>query len=335
MTSRGTLGILGYGAYVPPRVMENAEWSEHVDTTDEWIRSRTGIERRRIAGEDETTATMAVAAARRALADAGIGARDVDEIVVATDTPEVFIPDTSAFVQHMLGAREVPSYDLAGSGCAGFLQALDVARCRVADPMRKGRRILVVGVELLSRLMNWKDRSTAVLFGDGAGAAVVGDTRDHGGGEILAATAGTDGSRWDILCLETGGTRRPFTLEAAQAGSQHDVVMQGREVFREAVARMSEAAREVLRQAGKSLEDVDLVVPHQANLRIISAVTKALGAPSDKVYVNVQDYGNTGSASIPIALDGAREEGRIGRGDLVLLTSFGAGFHWGATLVRL
>ncbi len=337
MTSKATIGILGLGAYVPSRVMENAEWAEHVDTTDEWIRSRTGIERRRIAGEDETTATMAVAAARRALDDAGLGAEDVDEIVVATDTPEVFIPDTSAFVQHLLGAREVPSYDLAGSGCAGFLQALDVARSRVLASFRESPRVLVIGVELLTRLMNWHDRTTAVLFGDGAGAAVVGETGgpDGNGSEILAATAGTDGSRWDILCLETGGTRSPFTLDAARAGAQHDVVMQGREVFREAVARMSEAAREVLSMAGKSLSDVALVVPHQANLRIIQAVTKALDAPPEKVYVNVQDFGNTGSASIPIALDGARADGRVGAGDLVLLTSFGAGFHWGATLVRL
>jgi 3-oxoacyl-[acyl-carrier-protein] synthase-3 len=326
---RRSIGLLGLGAYVPERVMENAEWARWVDTTDEWIRSRTGIERRRVAGEDETTATMAVAAARRALDDAGLAPGDVDEIIVATDTPEVFIPDTAAFVQHLLGTREVPAYDLAGSGCAGFLQALDVARSRV---LAGKRRVLVVGVELLTRLMNWRDRSTAVLFGDAAGAAVVGDT--EGGNEILAAVAGTDGSRWDILCLEAGGTRRPFGLEAARAGAHHDIVMNGREVFREAVARMSEAARQVLEQAGHALAEVSLVVPHQANLRIIQAVGKALGAAEDRVYVNVQEYGNTGSASVPLALAEARAAGRVRPGDLVLLTSFGAGFHWAATLVR-
>jgi 3-oxoacyl-[acyl-carrier-protein] synthase-3 len=324
-----SIGLLGLGAYVPERVMENAEWAEWVDTTDEWIRTRTGIERRRVAGEDETTATMAVAAARRALADAGLSPGDLDEIIVATDTPEVFIPDTAAFVQHLLGAREVPAYDLAGSGCAGFLQALDVARSRV---LAGQRRVLVVGVELLTRLMDWRDRSTAVLFGDAAGAAVVGDT--GGGNEILAAVAGTDGSRWDILCLEAGGTRRPFSLESARAGAHHDIVMNGREVFREAVARMSQAARQVLEKAGRALDEVALVVPHQANLRILQAVGKALGVAPDRLYVNVQEYGNTGSASVPLALTEARDAGRIRPGDLVLLTSFGAGFHWAATLVR-
>jgi 3-oxoacyl-[acyl-carrier-protein] synthase-3 len=324
-----SIGLLGLGAYVPARVMENAEWAEWVDTTDEWIRTRTGIERRRVAGEDETTATMAVAAARRALADAGLSPGDLDEIIVATDTPEVFIPDTAAFVQHLLGAREVPAYDLAGSGCAGFLQALDVARSRV---LAGQRRVLVVGVELLTRLMDWRDRSTAVLFGDAAGAAVVGDT--GGGNEILAAVAGTDGSRWDILCLEAGGTRRPFSLESARAGAHHDIVMNGREVFREAVARMSQAARQVLEKAGRALDEVALVVPHQANLRILQAVGKALGVAPDRLYVNVQEYGNTGSASVPLALAEARDAGRIRPGDLVLLTSFGAGFHWAATLVR-
>jgi 3-oxoacyl-[acyl-carrier-protein] synthase-3 len=334
-----TIGIAGLGAYLPQRVMENAEWAEYVDTSDEWIRSRTGIERRRIAGEDETTATLATAAARRALEDAGIGAGDVDEIIVATDTPEVYIPDTAAFVQTMLGAKEIPSYDLAGSGCAGWLQALDVARSRVLGGKQ---RVLVVGVELLSRLMDWNDRATAVLFGDGAGAAVVSELvsreggSELGGGELVATVAGTDGSRWDILCLETGGTRRPFMREIDREGGSgfHEgIFMNGREVFREAVGRMSAASEEVLARAGKTVGDLALVVPHQANLRIINAVGKSLGVPSDKVFVNVQEYGNTGSASVPIALTEARDAGRIAPGDLVLLTSFGAGFHWAATLL--
>ena len=338
------IGIAGLGAYLPERVMENAEWAEYVDTSDEWIRSRTGIERRRIAGEDETTATLAVAAARRALDDAGIGVEDVDEIIVATDTPEVYIPDTAAFVQTMLGTREIPAYDLAGSGCAGWLQALDVARSRVLGGKE---RVLVVGVELLTRLMDWNDRATAVLFGDGAGAALVSElgrgesSPDRRGGELLATVAGTDGSRWDILCLETGGTRRPF-MRASQreadresgGGAFHDgIFMNGREVFREAVGRMSAASEQVLARAGKTVDDVALVVPHQANLRIINAVGKALGVASEKVFVNVQEYGNTGSASVPIALTEARDAGRIEPGDLVLMTSFGAGFHWAASLL--
>ncbi len=331
MSVRGTkVGILGLGAYAPERVMENAEWSEYVDTSDEWIRARTGIERRRIAAPEETTASLAVEAARRALADAGLGAEALDEIVVATDTPEVYIPDTAAFVQDLLGARHVPAYDLAGSGCAGFLQALDVARSRVLTGQR---RVLVVGVELLTRLMDWHDRSTAVLFGDAAGAVVVGATA--GPGELVAAVAGTDGSRWSILTLEAGGTRIPFHTLRGGARSPHDsIVMKGREVFREAVGRMTEASRQVLAKAGLALADVALVVPHQANLRIIDAVGKALGIASDRMFVNVQEYGNTGSASVPLALADARDAGRLHPGDLVLLASFGAGFHWAATLVR-
>lgn len=360
MTDGWRVGLLGLGAYVPERVMENAEWAEWVETSDEWIRERTGIERRRVLAEDESTVDLALAAARVALADAGLEAGDLDEIIVATDTPEVYIPDTASILQHRLGAGEVPAYDLGASGCAGFLQALSVARSRVVDPDEpdRGRRVLVVGVEALTRLMNWRDRSTCVLFGDAAGAAVVGrlDDVSVGGGavtdggaasggtgvqsevfagaEILAATAGTDGSKAGILGLETGGTRRPFSLEAAQAGAQHDIVMHGREVFREAVRRMSAASRHVLERTGHTVDDLALVVPHQANLRILNAVASQLDVPAEKLYVNVQEYGNTGSASVPLALWEAREKGLLHPGDLVLLTAFGAGFHWAATLLR-
>lgn len=323
------VGIHGLGAYVPERVMENAEWADWVDTSDEWITTRTGIRRRRIAAEDETTVTMALVAAERALEDAGLQVADVDEIIVATDTPEVYLPDTAAFIQHHLGAREVPAFDLAGSGCAGFLQALDVARSRVHIAPK---RILVVGVELLTRLMNWRDRSTCVLFGDAAAAAIV--ARGAGEAEILAAAAGTDGSRADILMLEAGGTRIPFSAEAAKTNLHKNIVMKGREVFKEAVGRMNAVAREVLQQAGVDLGDVALVVPHQANLRIIDAVGRALQVEPERVFVNVQDFGNTGSASVPLALSQARDQGRIAPGDLVLLTSFGAGFHWAAVLLR-
>jgi 3-oxoacyl-[acyl-carrier-protein] synthase-3 len=323
------VGLLGLGAYLPERIMPNAEWAEHVDTSDEWILTRTGIRTRRVAAPDQSTADLAVAAAERALADAGMTAQDIDEIIVATDTPEVYIPDTASFVQTRLGAREVTAYDLGGSGCAGFVLGLDVARSRA---IAKGRRVLVIGVEVLTRLMNWSDRNTCVLFGDAAGAAVVGE--GPGAAEILAATAGTDGSRSDILKLEVGGTRSPITEERVREGLHQEIVMSGREVFREAVGRMTAASRQVLEEAGVDIEDVSLVVPHQANKRILDAVGDRLGVPAEKLFANVQDYGNTGSASVPVALWEARNQGRIQPGDLVLLTAFGAGFHWAAVLVR-
>jgi 3-oxoacyl-[acyl-carrier-protein] synthase-3 len=322
------IGIIGLGAYVPERVMTNDDWSAYLDTSDEWITERTGIKERRFVAEGESTADLATAAAREALTDAGLGAADVDEIIVATDTPEVYTPDTAAFVQVRLGAGNVPAFDLGGSGCAGWVLGLDIARSRAVG----GRTILVIGVEVLSRLMDWTDRSTAVLFGDGAGAVVIGSA--PGAAEILAVVAGTDGSKAEILGLMTGGTREPFGPDAVATGAYRHVTMDGREVFRQAVTRMTEASREVLAAAGASLSDVALVVPHQANIRIIDAVRRALDLDDGKVFTNLQSYGNTGSASIPLALTEARAAGRFGRGDLVLLTAFGAGFHWAAALVR-
>ena len=327
MTQR--IGILGLGAYLPERIMTNAEWASHVDTTDDWIVERTGIRRRRFAADDESTADLAVHAARHALADASLDPTGIDEIVVATDTPEVYSPDTASFLQARLGTREIPAYDLGSSGCAGFVLALDVARARA---IQKDRRILVVGVELISRMMDWQDRNTCVLFGDGAGAAVVG--RGTGIAELLAANAGTDGSFSDILGLEVGGTRMPFTEERARAKLHQRLIMNGRKVFREAVRRMTACAHELLDEAGLGLHEVDLVIPHQANLRILDAVRERLGLPEEKVFCNVQDYGNTGSASVPVALWEARAHGRIGPGDVVLLTAFGAGFHWAGMLLR-
>ena len=321
--------IVGFGGYVPERVMTNEDWSKLVDTTDEWITSRTGIKERRFAADDESTLDLAAIAAERALKDAGLTADDIDEIIVATDTPEVYTPDTASLLQHRLGCRNIPTYDLGGSGCAGFVQGLDVARARIHfEP----KRILVIGVELISRLINWEDRATSVLFGDAAGAVIM----DSGSGraEVLAVLAGTDGSKADILTLQTGGTRHPFTAEAAARGDHQRLDMNGREVFREAVRRMSGAVEDVLDQIGKRLEDVALIVPHQANLRIIDAVGKKLGASENQVYVNVDRYGNTGSASVPLALWEANEEGLIKEGDLVVLTAFGAGFHWAAAALQ-
>jgi 3-oxoacyl-[acyl-carrier-protein] synthase-3 len=237
-------------------------------------------------------------------------------------------PDTAALVQHQLGARNVPTYDLGGSGCAGFVQAMDVARARIsATP----KNVLVIGVEVISRMISLTDRATAVLFGDGAGAVVMGP---QGRAEVLDVVSGTDGSAAEILTLAAGGTRNPFNETSLASGDYNRLVMDGRKVFTEAVRRMSEASVEVLEKVGRSLSDVDLVIPHQANLRIIDAVRKKLGMTDDQVYVNVQDYGNTGSATVPFAMWEAVEKGRIHEGDLVVLTAFGAGFHWAAAAVQ-
>ena len=319
----------GFGGYVPSRVVTNDEWAELVDTSDEWITQRTGIKRRRFAADDESTMTMAAAAAEVAMADAGMGPEDIDEIVLATDTPEMLTPDTAALVQDRLGCGHIPTYDLGGSGCAGFVQAIDVARSRIAFAPRN---VLVIGVELITRLISLEDRATAVLFGDGAGAVVMGP--GPGRGEVLEVVAGTDGSAAEILTLAAGGTRNPFNEASLASGDYNRLVMDGRKVFIEAVSRMTEASTEVLARAGRSLSEVALVIPHQANLRIIDAVRRKLGLDEDKVFVNIQEYGNIGSATVPFALWEAVRDGRIEQGDLVVLTAFGAGFHWAAAAIQ-
>ncbi|MDH3307121.1 MAG: ketoacyl-ACP synthase III [Acidimicrobiia bacterium] len=321
--------ILGFGGYVPERVMTNDDWAAIVDTSDEWITSRTGIKERRFAAEEEATLDLAAAAARRALDDAGLVAADIGEIIVATDTPEVYTPDTASFVQHYLAIGNVPAYDLGGSGCAGWVQALDVARARIAFAPRN---VLVIGVELISRLISWKERETCVLFGDGAGAVVLGPS--GGQARILDVVTGTDGSKADILTLSTGGTRRPFNAEAVASGAHQHLEMKGSEVYREAVKRMSAAVEEVLANIDRTVDDVALVVPHQANQRIIDAVGKRLGLDERRVYSNIRSYGNTGSASVPLALWEAKSKDLISSGDLVVLTAFGAGFHWAAAAIQ-
>ncbi len=321
--------ILGFGGYVPERIVTNDDWSREVDTTDEWITQRTGIKRRRFAADNETTMSLAVNAAHSAIADAGLTVDDIDEIIVATDTPEMMTPDTAALVQHRLECRNVPTYDLAGSGCAGFVQALDVARSRIAVNPKK---VLVIGVELISRMISLKDRATAVLFGDGAGAVIVGP--DKGKAEVLDVVTGTDGGFAEILTLAAGGTRNPFNEGTLASGDYNRLVMDGRRVFTEAVRRMSEASAEVLERIGRVKEDVALLIPHQANLRIIDAVRKRMGLDKDRVYVNVDEYGNTGSATVPFALFEAIGKNRIKERDLVVLTAFGAGFHWAAAAVQ-
>jgi len=321
--------VLGFGGYVPERIMTNDDWAALVDTTDEWITSRTGIRERRFAADDQSTLDLAEQAALRAMTDAGLTADDIDEIVLATDTPEVYTPDTASLLQDRLGCRNVPTYDLGGSGCAGWIQAIDVARARIAfEP----KNILVVGVELISRLISWEDRATCVLFGDGAGAVVMGP--GEGKATLIDVISGTDGSKADILTLQTGGTRHPFTVESAAAGDHQRLEMKGSEVFREAVRRMSSVTLELLERIDRPLSDVALLIPHQANKRIIDAVGHKLGIEEDKVFVNVDRYGNTGSATVPLGLWEAYEQGRIQPGDLIMLTAFGAGFHWASAAMQ-
>jgi 3-oxoacyl-[acyl-carrier-protein] synthase-3 len=309
--------------------MTNEDWAAIIDTSDEWITTRTGIKERRFAAEGESTLDLSERAARLAIEDSGLTVDDVDEIIVATDTPEVYTPDTASLLQDRLGCGNIPTYDLGGSGCAGWIQAIDVARSRIAfEP----KRIVVVGVELISRLISWEDRATCVLFGDGAGAVVLGP--GEGPATVLDVISGTDGSKADILTLENGGTRYPFTAESAAAGDHQRLVMKGSEVYREAVRRMSGVTLELLGRMGKGIDDVALLVPHQANKRIIDAVGRKMGIAEEKVMVNVDRYGNTGSATVPLALWEAYSEGRIQPGDLVMLTAFGAGFHWASAALQ-
>lgn len=321
--------ILGFGGYVPSRVVTNDDWAAQLDTSDEWITQRTGIKRRRFAADEESTLTMAVEASQVAIKDAGMGADDIDEIILATDTQEMLIPDTAALVQHELGCRNITTFDMAGSGCAGFVQAIDVAKSRITS---SPKNVLVIGVELITRLISLQDRATAVLFGDGAGAVVMAP----GGGRarVLDVVSGTDGGSAGILTLAAGGTRNPFNEKTLLNGDHNRLVMDGKRVFTDAVRRMSEAAEDVLAKVGRSLGEVALVIPHQANLRIIDAVRKKMGLSEDRVYVNVQEYGNIGSATVPFALWEAVETNRIEEGDLVVLTAFGAGFHWSAAAVQ-
>jgi 3-oxoacyl-[acyl-carrier-protein] synthase-3 len=320
--------IVGWGKYVPQRVLTNDDLSRMVDTSDEWIVTRTGIRERHLAEEGETTATMAVQAARQALDGAGIGPEKVDLIIVATATPDYLFPSTACLLQDALGARRAGAFDLA-AGCTGFVYALGVAAAMIESGAV--RTALVIGAETLSRITDWADRNTCVLFGDGAGAVVLQAGPDDGG--VLATVLGADGSGSDLLMLPAGGSRHPASHQTV-AERMHYIKMQGRDVFRFAVRVIPSATRQVLERAGLSLDDVSLFIPHQANGRIIESAVRDLKFPPEKVYNNLERYGNTSAASIPIALCEAVEEGRLKPGDVVVCVGFGAGLTWGATAVR-
>jgi 3-oxoacyl-[acyl-carrier-protein] synthase-3 len=325
---RPSAQVTGWGKYVPERILTNDDLSRMVDTSDEWIRSRTGIAARRIAGAHETTASMAVRAARQALAVAGLAPQKLDLIIVATATPEYSFPATACLVQDALGAAHAGAFDLS-AGCTGFIYGLSVAAEMIAAG--RYRNILVIGAETLSRIVNWRDRNTCVLFGDGAGAVVL--QPGQGGGGVLASVLGADGSGGQLLMIPAGGSRLPASPATIEKG-QHYIHMDGREVYRFATRVIARAARDVAGAAGVKLDDVELLIPHQANVRIIDSAVKDLGIARQRVYVNLQRYGNTSAASIPIALCEAVEEGRLQPGDHAVLVGFGAGLTWGAVLVR-
>lgn len=320
--------FLGIGSYLPERILTNADLSKMVETSDEWIRTRTGIRERHIAGEQEATSDMAAEAARRALASAGVEATDVDLIVVATVTPDMGFPNTACFVQKHLGARNAYCFDLEAA-CSGFLYGVEAARHFIAAGTL--RTALVVGAEKLSSITDWKDRGTCVLFGDGAGAAIL-QARDGARG-ILSSFMGSDGALANLLSLPGGGSRHPASRETIEKGL-HFIKMAGNEVFKHAVRCMCDAAQKALERAGLTIADVSLVVPHQANMRIIQAIAERLGNSMDKFYVNLDQVGNLSAASIPVALDEAVRVGRVQRGDKILLIAFGGGFTWGAMVLE-
>ncbi len=325
----GPARILGTGRCVPDRVVSNRDLEARLDTTDEWIRARTGIRERRVVPPEWATSDLCERAARAALDMAGVAPDELDLIVVGTATPDMPFPSTACVLQERLGTRGQMAFDL-NAGCTGFLYGLSAADALV----RAGavRRALVLGAEVLSKILDWEDRSTCVLFGDGAGAVVVGPTDEPGHG-ILASRMAADGTHWPLLQMPGGGSRLPLTAERI-GQRMHRLRMNGNEVFKIAVRTLKELAVQVLADAGCAPEQLDWLVPHQANRRIIDAVAQRLRLPAEKVYINVDRYGNTSAASIPIALDELVRAGRLLPGQRVLLDAFGAGVTYGATLLR-
>jgi len=320
--------IAGLGRYVPRRVLTNADLERMVDTTDEWITVRTGIKERRVAAPEEATSDLAVEAAREALEQAGVDASDLDLILVGTASPDMIFPATACLVQERLGAKRAGAVDISAA-CSSFVYALSLAHGQVVSGLAE--RVLVVGADTLSRITNWKDRATCVLFGDSAGAAVVVPSDGERG--LLSFWLGADGGGGSVLSLPAGGSRLPASYETVER-AQHYIHMNGPEVFKFASRIIPRAIEEACQRAGLSVEEVDVFIPHQANVRIIQAAAERLGQPREKFYVNVHKYGNTSSASVPVALYEAVEEGRVRPGDLVVLVAFGGGLTWASCALR-
>ncbi len=321
--------ILGTGRALPEKIVTNDDLAKTVDTSDEWVQSRTGIKERRIADEQTATSDLATEAALKALAKAGIKAEEIDLIIVATSTPDFSaFPATACVVQKNIGAKKAAAFDLE-TACSGFVYSMVIANQFIATGMYK--YCLVIGAEVFSRIIDWTDRNTCVLFGDGAGAAVIGPASGEDG--ILSSTLGADGEGGRFLDVYAGGTRMPVTPEVLEK-KLNTVRMDGSEVFKFAVRIMESASLSALEKAGMTAADIDYLVPHQANIRIVSGAAKRLNLPLEKVAINLEKYANTSAASIPIALDEALEAGRINKGDIVVLVGFGAGLTWGAAVLR-
>ncbi|MDP6631702.1 MAG: beta-ketoacyl-ACP synthase III [Kiritimatiellia bacterium] len=321
--------ISGTGSYLPEKVMTNYDLEKIVDTTHEWIHTRSGISERHIAADDEATSHMAAAASRNALEAAGLKAEDLDMIIVGTITPDMVFPNTACFVQDQIGAKNAFCFDIEAA-CSGFLYSLDVAKNYIANGAAE--HVLVIGAEKLSSITDWEDRATCVLFGDGAGAVILG-AADEGTRGIMANVMGSDGSLYELLNVPGGGSRFPASHQTVD-DRLHYMKMTGREVFKHAVRCMSDAAVKALDKAGLTVADVKCIIPHQANARIINAIASRLKTEEGVVYMNLERVGNMSAASVPVALDEAVREGRIKRGDIVLFVVFGGGFTWGASVLE-
>ena len=323
-----TCSITGVGSYVPEKILTNHDLQKLVDTTDEWITSRTGIKERHIAAKDEFTSDLGAKAAQLAMSRAGVTAEQLDLIIVATITPDMPFPSTACLIQRKLGAHKAAAFDLEAA-CSGFIYGLEIAQQFIMS--RTYDTVLVIGAEKLSSIVDWQDRNTCVLFGDGAGAAVL-QNRPNAHG-LLTAVMGADGRKADLLFMAGGGSRCPATVDSV-AARRHFLRMEGKETFKNAVQAMQTAAKEALRRCEIDISRIKCIIPHQANRRIIDAVADRLGATQDQLFVNLHKYGNTSAASVAIALDEAVQSGRIARGDLILLVVFGAGLTWGAAVIE-
>jgi len=320
--------ITGIGSYLPSKVLTNYDLEKMVDTSNDWIIQRTGIKERRVVENGVTTSDIATQASLRAMEDAGVSPKDLDMIITSTITPDHIFPSTSCYIQQKIGATRACAFDILAA-CAGFIYALSIGQSFINSGAMK--TVLVVGAECLSKITDYTDRTTCVLFGDGAGAVII--QRNPIKHEILSSNLAADGSEADVLIMPGGGARNPASLESVQQ-RLHYIQFKGKEVFKLAINNITNLIIETAKENGLTLNDIDLIIPHQSNLRIIEATMEKLGLPMEKAFVNIDKYGNTSSASVPIAIDEARKEGRLRKGNIVMLVAFGGGLTWGSSVIR-